>query len=72
MALVALGENLHQAHRASEAFMRHDEAVLRDSAVYRNDAHQLISLAEIRRADLAALLKRTGQADGDADNSTRW
>jgi len=28
-------------------------------------------LAEIRRADLAALLKREGQADGDAGNSTR-
>jgi len=71
MALVALGENPHQAHRASDAFMRHDEAELRDSAAYRNDAHQLISLAEIRRADLAALLKREGQADGDAGNSTR-
>jgi len=32
MALVALGENPHQAHRASDAFMCHDEAELRDSA----------------------------------------
>lgn len=74
MALVALGENPHQAHRALQAFMQHDEAVLREAAAHRGDDAKLISLAERGRADLANLLKREGQADreGDASDSTRW
>jgi glutathione-regulated potassium-efflux system protein KefB len=74
MALVALGENPHQAHRALQAFMQHDEAVLREAAAHRGDDAKLISLAERGRADLAALLKREGKADreGDAADSTRW
>ncbi|MGL6289154.1 MAG: monovalent cation:proton antiporter-2 (CPA2) family protein [Silanimonas sp.] len=72
LALVALGEHPHDAHRAQQAFVRHDLQVLNEAMSARNDDQTLISLAERGRADLAQLLKREGRSDlvaGDADNS---
>lgn len=65
LALVALGEHPHDAHRAQQAFVRHDLTVLHEAAKARGDDQTLISLAERGRADLAALLKREGLPDLD-------
>ncbi len=70
-ALVALGEHPHDAHRAQQAFVRHDLAVLHEAAKVRGDGPALVSLAERGRADLAHLLKREGlpdaeESDGDS------
>jgi glutathione-regulated potassium-efflux system protein KefB len=73
MALVALGEHPHEAHRAQQAFVRHDLEVLAEGAKVRDDDQTLISLAERGRADLAQLLKREGQADAeDTAPPTAW
>jgi glutathione-regulated potassium-efflux system protein KefB len=64
-ALIALGEHPHDAHRAQQAFVRHDLAVLHEAVKVRNDDQTLISLAERGRTDLAELLKREGLSDVD-------
>jgi glutathione-regulated potassium-efflux system protein KefB len=64
-ALVALGEHPHDAHRAQQAFVRHDLHMLHEAATVRDDDQTLISLAERARADLARLLKREGLPDGE-------
>mgnify|MGYP002777081000 FL=1 len=64
-ALTALGEHPHDAHRARQAFVRHDLGLLREAVQARDDDQTLISLAERGRADLAHLLKREGQPDLD-------
>jgi monovalent cation:proton antiporter-2 (CPA2) family protein len=71
-ALVALGEHPHDAHRAQQAFVRHDLQMLHEAAKVRDDDQTLISLAERARADLAQLLKREGlpdAADGDGEGA---
>ena len=68
-ALVALGEHPHDAHRAQQAFVRHDLEALHEAAALRDDAPALIGLAERGRADLARLLRREGLPDGEADDS---
>mgnify|MGYP002777072463 CR=1 FL=1 len=68
-ALVALGEHPHDAHRAQQAFVRHDLAMLHEAVKVRDDDQTLISLAERGRADLAELLKREGQPDLDEVDS---
>lgn len=65
-ALVALGEHPHDAHRAQQAFIRHDMAVLQEAAALRGDDPALISLVERGRADLAQLLRREGLPDAEA------
>ena len=75
-ALVALGEHPHDAHRAHQAFVRHDLAMLHEAAKVRDDDQTLISLAERGRVDLAQLLRREGQtdledADGDGEPDGR-
>ncbi|MCZ8116011.1 monovalent cation:proton antiporter-2 (CPA2) family protein [Silanimonas sp.] len=67
-ALVALGEHPHDAHRAQQAFVRHDLQMLQEAAKARGDDQTLISLAERARADLAQLLKREGLADAEDDD----
>ncbi|GAB3740225.1 glutathione-regulated potassium-efflux system protein KefC [Silanimonas algicola] len=67
-ALVALGEHPHDAHRAHQAFVRHDLAVLHEAARVRGDAPALVNLAAQGRSDLARLLKREGLADAEADD----
>ena len=67
-ALVALGEHPHEAHRARQAFVRHDLAVLHESAKARDDDQALIGLAERGRADLAQLLRREGRPDLDGSD----
>jgi glutathione-regulated potassium-efflux system protein KefB len=67
-ALVALGEHPHDAHRAQQAFVRHDLQMLQEAAKVRDDDQTLISLAERARADLAQLLKREGLADAEDDD----
>jgi glutathione-regulated potassium-efflux system protein KefB len=64
-ALVALGEHPHDAHRAQQAFVRHDLQMLHEAAKVRDDDQTLISLAERARADLAQLLKREGLPDAE-------
>ena len=64
-ALVALGEHPHDAHRAQQAFVRHDLQMLNEAAKVRDDDQTLISLAERARADLAQLLKREGLPDAE-------
>ncbi|WP_397596998.1 monovalent cation:proton antiporter-2 (CPA2) family protein [Silanimonas sp.] len=71
-ALVALGEHPHDAHRAQQAFVRHDLQMLHEAAKVRDDDQTLISLAERARADLAQLLKREGlpdAEDGDGESA---
>lgn len=71
-ALVALGEHPHDAHRARQAFVRHDLQMLHEAAKVRDDDQTLISLAERARADLARLLKREGlpdAEDGDGESA---
>jgi len=71
-ALVALGEHPHDAHRAQQAFVRHDQHMLREAVAARGDDPALISLAERARADLARLLKREGlpdAEDGDGESA---
>jgi glutathione-regulated potassium-efflux system protein KefB len=71
LALVALGEHPHDAHRAQQAFVRHDLTVLHEAAKVRDDDQTLIGLAERGRADLAELLKREGLSDlEDADGES--
>ena len=80
MALVALGEHPHEAHRAQQAFVRHDLAMLAEAVQVRDDDQTLIGLAERGRVDLAQLLKREGlpdlddvDGDGEPDNPRgRW
>ena len=67
-ALVALGEHPHDAHRAQQAFVRHDLQMLHEAAKVRDDDQTLISLAERARADLTQLLKREGLPDAEDDN----
>ena len=64
-ALVVLGEHPHDAHRAQQAFVRHDLQMLHEAAKARGDDQALISLVERGRADLAQLLKREGLPDAE-------
>lgn len=71
-ALVALGEHPHDAHRAQQAFVRHDQQMLHEAVASRSDGPALVSLAERARADLARLLKREGlpdAEDGDGEST---
>ena len=57
-ALIMLGEFPHQAHRAVQTFIRHDERLLAEGALHREDVKKLIDLARRAREDLALLLTR--------------
>jgi monovalent cation:proton antiporter-2 (CPA2) family protein len=57
-ALVLLGETPHQAHRATQAFIRHDEAMSSEATQHRGDVKKLIDLAHRGRQDLELLLSR--------------
>ncbi|MBX7230045.1 MAG: monovalent cation:proton antiporter-2 (CPA2) family protein [Burkholderiaceae bacterium] len=57
-ALLMLGESPHQAHRAVQTFIRHDERLLKEGAAHREDVKKLIDLAHKARQDLALILTR--------------
>ncbi len=57
-ALVMLGETPYQAHRATQAFIRHDEAMSNEATRHRGDVKKLIDLAHQGRQDLELLLSR--------------
>ncbi|HAZ59999.1 MAG TPA: glutathione-regulated potassium-efflux system protein KefC [Gammaproteobacteria bacterium] len=57
-ALVALGEAPTSARAAARAFIDHDDALLRASALHRHDQERLIALAARSRVELEELLAR--------------
>jgi len=64
-ALVALGEAPAGARTAARAFIDHDEALLRESALHRHDQERLIAMAARSRVELEELLAReTTATDG--------
>jgi monovalent cation:proton antiporter-2 (CPA2) family protein len=56
-ALRLLGFRAHQAHRASQRFLRHDEQALRDLTAERGDRAAYISLARQRIEELEQMLR---------------
>jgi CPA2 family monovalent cation:H+ antiporter-2/glutathione-regulated potassium-efflux system protein KefB len=65
--LRAMGHRGHAAHRAANAFRRHDEATLKELAAMREDRARYFSTARTRIAELEALI----QADKPAPLATR-
>jgi Kef-type K+ transport system membrane component KefB len=57
-ALVALGEAPDSARAAARAFIDHDEALLRASALHRHDQERLVAMAARSRVELEELLAR--------------
>lgn len=70
-ALRMLGFRGHQAHRAAQTFIRHDEASLRELARMRHDQREYINAARQRIRDLEVLL-RGNLRERDRSEDAGW
>lgn len=66
-----LGHRAYAAHRAAQAFRRHDEAALRELAGLRHDRARYLSTARERIAELEELL-RADRLEPLADRDVGW
>ena len=70
-ALRLLGFRAHQAHRAAQKFLRHDEESMRQLSGRRHDRCQYISAARQRTEDLEQILRADLEEPG-TDRDKGW
>jgi voltage-gated potassium channel Kch len=67
LVLRELGYSAHQAHKTAQRFRGYDEAMIRESAKYRDDEKKLIDYAIRSRAQLEEVMRAEMEDLSNAD-----